>query len=91
MGLTAQFCVLDGVRDGPYWINRLGGGTRLVQAYVDGKLHGPVISWHANGKTASTGRYERGQANGTWTRFNEVGNQIAKFEMKLGEGTWVDA
>lgn len=89
MGLTAQFCMLDGVRDGPYWIEALGGSLRLRQTYVDGRLHGPVATWHPGGRQASVGEYYRDLPDGVWKRWNERGDSIATFEMQRGDGVWV--
>ena len=91
MGLSAHFCLRDGVRNGPYWIERLGGGLRLRQTFIAGKLGGQARTWHTNGQLASVGGYVDGLPHGRWQRFNERGKPIADFVMQRGAGTWIDA
>jgi antitoxin component YwqK of YwqJK toxin-antitoxin module len=38
-----------------------------VASFLEGKLHGPFLEWHRNGKPARAGAYERGVRVETWT------------------------
>jgi len=91
LGLAAHYCERDGVRNGPYWVRRFGGGLRLHELFVAGKRHGPALAWHADGTPASNGRYHDGKPDGTWRQFSERGALIAEFTLRHGTGTWMRA
>ncbi|RYZ37058.1 MAG: hypothetical protein EOO71_29535 [Myxococcaceae bacterium] len=44
--------------------------------------HGPYRSFHANGKKAAVGQYANGFKTGTWSFFDEAGNEYGKTEFR---------
>lgn len=42
--------------------------------YVDGKRHGPFVSYYSSGKKKTEGAHSVGQCSGKWIRYNEDGS-----------------
>ncbi len=50
------------------------GQLRTHQAYVNGEVHGPFISYYPSGAKQTEGAYDAGRRVGTWIRYNEDGS-----------------
>lgn len=53
---------------------------------LDGKLHGPMRTWHFNGRLADELRYRHGLMHGISRQWNERGRLLASFVMNQGTG-----
>ena len=60
-------------REGPSRTWYDDGGLAKVAGFEEGKLHGPFVEWHRNGKPARAGALEHGARVGTWTLWFESG------------------
>ncbi len=50
------------------------GQLHAHQAYVNGRVHGPFISYYPSGAKQTEGAYDAGRRVGTWIRYNEDGS-----------------
>ncbi len=50
------------------------GQLHTHQAYVNGEVHGPFISYYPSGAKQTEGAYDAGWRVGTWIRYNEDGS-----------------
>ena len=57
----------------------------------DGTLHGPSITWHANGSKAAAGEYREGLKEGQWSFWHENGQISGRGDFRNGkpDGMWV--
>lgn len=62
-------------REGPSRTWYDDGGLAKVAGFEEGKLHGPLVEWHRNGKPARAGALEHGARVGTWTLWFESGRK----------------
>ena len=69
------------------WHDRDGNKER-EGSYVDGKRDGAWIEY-VEGKVAFTGSYVDGKPHGDFVYFDRAGNELGKFSMKDGTGTWL--
>lgn len=51
------------------------GGLSRMTTSDHGRLDGPYVQWHRNGKPAVAGRYRADQRDGTWTVWFESGQR----------------
>lgn len=58
---------------------------------LEGKLHGDVTYYFADGKLKEQGSYTAGLKNGVWIRFNEAGLKVGEGEYYNGRkhGKWL--
>lgn len=56
------------------WTKWQPTGERYLQGeYVDGMRHGPLLSWHRNGRPRGTGQFRDDQKDGVWTMWADDG------------------
>ena len=66
-----------------YYRNNLQ--KEYIEPYYKGKLHGDYISWHENGKKLTKGKYELGLQEGTWRRWNYLGQKVSQENYDQGK------
>jgi len=72
-------------REGPSRTWYDDGGLAREVGFAEGKLHGPFLEWHRNGRPARAGAYERGARAGTWTLWLESGRKEEECGYAAGE------
>jgi antitoxin component YwqK of YwqJK toxin-antitoxin module len=55
--------------------------------YLDGRKHGPWITYYANGSKRSEGAYDRGVKEGPWVQYRQNGARMAV--MRFDQGKYV--
>ncbi len=66
------------------------GNLEQIITFKNGLLHGPIISYNADGSVRETGNYKKGIKSGQWMQLDEKGNKvaIAFYEDGLKHGRW---
>ena len=57
---------------------------RLSSQYLDDQLHGPYKVFYSDGTPKVTGEYIHNKSNGTWTFFDESGEEVYALEYLSG-------
>lgn len=65
----------DGIQQG-YSFGYVGDRLMTVGHYVDGKLDGSTVIWHASGRRWLVGDFDAGEPTGTTTEWNEAGIKV---------------
>lgn len=58
--------------------------------FLNGKEHGPTMSWYQNGKVESEGRYTDGLSDSLWTWYDRDGNKRVQVTFDLGKKVGVE-
>jgi hypothetical protein len=70
------------------------GATEYEQwcSRPDGVRHGPLVTWHANGRPSIAGQYRDGVEDGTWTHWHPTGERRSVHTYVDGKphGVWRD-
>ncbi len=53
--------------------------------YKEGKLDGPLLSWHENGQKEQESNWKDGQVDGTLTLWHKNGKKMLQGTMKSGK------
>ena len=77
-----------GKRTGAWVWHDSNGDTEKEGSYVDGKQDG-VWTEYSQNKVTFTGTYDAGKPNGEFVYFDRNGNELGRFTMKDGTGTWL--
>lgn len=59
--------------------------TKALVFRKNGKLNGPVLSWHENGRRHFQGQCKDGERDGIWRYWDEKGNLVAEGEFRNGK------
>ena len=70
----------DGKREGKWYAFFPDGSVQTEAFFVDGKEHGAYNIFRENGKPLFKGNYNHGICDGTWTWYDENGNQTKKIK-----------
>jgi len=70
----------DDKREGRWYAFFRDGSVQTEAFYIDGKEHGAYNVFRANGKPLFKGHYDHGICDGTWSWYDENGNQTKKLK-----------
>lgn len=91
--LVVYFNYVDGVLWGPYVLfDVLTGRPSQTGSYVNGQIHGEVLSWHSNGKCGWKWTEFNGKREGEFAKWDESGRilEIGNYKMGKRHGDWVE-